>query len=457
MSIKLHNTLSGTLEEFRPIKPGEALMYHCGPTVYNYAHIGNLRSYVFADILRRTLEYLGFEVTQVINITDIGHLTSDADTGDDKMLKGLKREGLAISLEGLKELGDKYEDAFKKDLEALNIETPHHFPRATKYLKQDIELVQKLEQLGFAYKLADGVYFDTGKLKDYGKLGGLTPTSEALARVGSDEKKNPRDFVLWKLSKDDHLGFESPWGVGFPGWHLECSVMSKAILGQPFDIHTGGIDHIPVHHNNEIAQSESAYNSALSNFWLHNEFLTLADGKMAKSEGNEIILNTLVEKGFFPLAYRYFLLMAHYRTPVNFSDTALSAAQNAYRKLKDVLTLLPKDGKISPKYKKDFQSALEDDLNTPEALSLVWGLIKDDSISPADKRATLLDFDQVLGLNLLKNEFLDIPKTILELGEKRKLAKEKGNFQESDKIREEIESQGFEIRDTGETFVIFKR
>ena len=242
--------------------------------------------------------------------------------------------------------------------------------------------------------------------------------------------------------------------------------MSKAILGQPFDIHTGGIDHIPVHHNNEIAQSESAHNAPLANFWLHNEFLTLADSpagqtneasKMAKSEGNEIILNTLVEKDFSPLAYRYFLLMAHYRTPVNFSWEALSAAQNAYRKLKDSITSLPRGGSINPKYKKDFQNALENDLNTSEALSIVWGLVKDESINPADKRATLLDFDQVLGLNLLKNEFLDIPKNILELGERRKLAKDKEDFQESDKIREEIESQGFEIRDTGETFVIFKR
>lgn len=457
MSIKLHNTLSGELEEFRPIKSGEARMYHCGPTVYSQAHIGNLRSYVFADTLRRTLEYLGFEVLQVINITDIGHLTSDADTGDDKMVKGLRREGLPISLEGLKQLADKYEEIFKKDLDLLNVLAPQHFPRATGYLKQDIELVEKLENMGFTYSTSDGVYFDTSKLNDYGKLGGLTPMGEGVNRVGSEEKKNARDFVLWKISKDNHLGFKSPWGNGFPGWHLECSVMSRALLGQPFDIHTGGIDHIPVHHNNEIAQSESAYNSPLSNFWLHNEFVTVSDGKMAKSEDNQITLDTLIEKEFSPLAYRYLLLLAHYRTPVNFTWSALEAAQNAYRKLKEAVTLWPKGGKVSDKYKKEFLSALENDLSTPEALSIVWSLVKDEKVSAPDKRATLLDFDQVLGLNLIKNEFFDVPKEILALGEKRKLAKDKKNFQEADKLREEIEKKGFEIRDIDETFVISKR
>lgn len=433
-------------------------MYHCGPTVYNYAHIGNLRSYVFADILRRALEYAGCEITQVINITDIGHLTSDADTGDDKMVKGLKREGLPLTLDGLKQLADKYEKAFKDDLNALNINPPQHFPRATKYLKQEIELIKILEGKSYAYPLEDGIYFDTGKLPDYGKLGGLTPSDESVVRAGNVEKKNPRDFVLWKLSKDNHLGFESPWGIGFPGWHIECSAMSRELLGQPFDIHTGGVDHIPVHHNNEIAQSEAAYDAPLANYWLHNEFVTISDGKMAKSEGNFVTLKTLTERGFSPLAYRYFLLTAHYRTPVNFSWEALEAAQNAYRKLKETLSSLVRaDGRMDENYKKQFAVAVANDLNTPEALAMVWKLAKDESVSPADKRTTLLEFDKVLGLDLEHNEFLQVPQNIVDLGDKRQLAKDGKNFAAADKIRKEIESQGYEIRDIGDTFLIFRR
>lgn len=374
-------------------------MYHCGPTVYNYVHIGNLRSYVFADILRRAAEYTGLNVVQVVNITDIGHLTSDADTGDDKMVKGLKREGLPLTLRGLKELSDKYEAAFKEDLGKLNIKTPHHFPRATEYLEAEIALVQKLEEKGFAYKLDDGIYFDTGKLPDYGKLGGLTPIAEAQARIDAD-KKSPRDFVLWKFSADDRLGFESPWGKGFPGWHIECSAMSEKLLGQPFDIHTGGVDHIPVHHNNEIAQSEAAYDRPLANFWLHNEFINVSGGKMAKSEDNFITLKSLEEKGFSPLAYRYFLLMAHYRTPVTFSWEALEAAQNAFNKIKKQVASLPDGGQVNEEYQKQFVDKIENDLNTPQALALLWTMMKDKDLSPEDKKATAQNFCKVYGLGL---------------------------------------------------------
>ena len=399
MTIKLRNTLSGSLEAFTPINPGKVGMYHCGPTVYNYAHIGNLRSYVFADLLRRTFEYSGHDVAQVINITDIGHLTSDADTGDDKMVKGLKREGLPLTLEGLKQLSLKYEKAFKGDLETLNIETPHHFPRATEYLEQEIALVKRLKEKSYAYKLEDGVYFDTTKLTSYGKLGGLTPMEESQARIETT-KKSSRDFVLWKISQDDHLGFDSPWGRGFPGWHIECSVMSRELLGQPFDIHTGGVDHIPVHHNNEIAQSEAAYDAPLANFWLHNEFVTVADSKMAKSEDNFITLKTLQEKGFSPLAYRYFLLMAHYRTPVNFSWEALEAAQNAYEKLKKFVSTGGSGGLVDEAYKAKFKEKLENDLNTAQALAIVWTMVKDKEVTIENKIATILDFDRVLGLGL---------------------------------------------------------
>ncbi len=400
MALKLHNTLSGQVEEFSPIMPGKVSMYHCGPTVYDYAHIGNLRSYVFADILRRTAEYLGFDAKQVVNITDVGHLTSDADTGDDKMVKGLKREGLPITLEGLKQLADKYEAAFKEDLKALNIKTPHHFPRATEYLKAEIDLVQELEKKGFAYRLADGIYFDTGKFPNYGALGGLTPLKDAENRIDASGKKSPRDFVLWKFSSDEKLGFDSPFGKGFPGWHIECSAMSRELLGQPFDIHTGGMDHIPVHHNNEIAQSEAAYGTKLANVWLHNEFLKVNEAKIAKSEGTGITLAELKKAGFNPLAYRYFLLMAHYRSPINFTWEALTAAQNAYEKLKKTLERLDEGGQVNEAYKKEFTEKIENDLNTPQALAVVWTMLKDEDVANNDKLATLKDFDKVLGLGL---------------------------------------------------------
>ncbi len=446
MKIRLHNTSSGVAEDFKPIKPGSASLYHCGPTVYNYAHIGNLRSYVFADILRRTLEYSGLKVNQVINITDIGHLTSDADTGDDKMVKGLKRENLPLSLEGLRQLADKYEAAFKHDLKRLNIKTPEHFPRATSYLKEDIELIKLLADKGFTYTLTDGVYFDTSKVKDYGKLGGLTPEGEASARLET-KKKNSRDFVLWKLSREKHLGFESPWGKGFPGWHIECSAMSKSLLGQPFDIHTGGIDHVPIHHNNEIAQSESAYELPLANFWLHNEFVTIADSKMAKSEDNYITLDTLIKKGFSPLSYRYFLLLAHYRTPVNFSWQALEAAGNAYRKLKEFMATVPEGGRVDEELKQEFLSAIESDLNTPQALAIVARVINKNQ-NLADAGATIIDFDKILGLNLKYDES-EVPKEVVMLKKQRELARKQGDFKEADKIRQEIKKVGYDVIDHG--------
>lgn len=460
--VNVHNSLTGKVELFKPLQKGEVGMYHCGPTVYNYAHIGNLRSYVFADLLRRTLEYGGHKVKQVVNITDVGHLTSDADSGDDKMVKGLKREGLPLTLDGLKQLADKYEEAFKKDLEDLNILTPHYFPRATQYLKQEIELVKKLEEKDFAYKLKDGVYFDTSKFPAYGKLGGLTPESEAQARIGVEGKRSSRDFVLWKLSGEDRLGFESPWGMGFPGWHIECSAMSHELLGQPFDIHTGGVDHIPVHHNNEIAQSEAAYDKPLANYWIHNEFVNMGSGEMAKkiskSEGNIFTLKDIEEKGFSPLAYRYFLLLSHYRSPTNFSWEALEAAQNAYRKLKDFISEANSTEQSlveqsDPKtLREEFVSAIENDLNTPEALGVVWKLIKDDSITHADKRATLLDFDKVLGLDLAHNEFEinfdDIPADVRFLIHDREDARGEKDFKKSDQLRDEIKKKGFIVEDS---------
>ncbi|MFH1472976.1 MAG: cysteine--tRNA ligase [bacterium] len=408
MTLKIHNTLSGELEEFKPLVPSKVGMYNCGPTVYDYAHIGNLRAYVSADIMRRTLEYVGYEVKQVVNITDIGHLTSDANVGDDKMVKGLKRENLPLTLEGLSKLADKYEKAFKDDMKALNIETPHELPRATMCLPSEIELVEKLVEKGYTYETKEGIYFDTSKFPDYGKLGGLTPIDESLTRVGGEDKKNPRDFVLWKFSSDEKLSFPSPWGAGFPGWHIECSAMSRRYLGQPFDIHTGGTDHIPIHHNNEIAQSEAAHNKSLANYWLHVAFLNMDGEKMAKSAGTFLTLNELVDKGHSPLAYRYLLLQSHYRTPTTFTWESLEASSKALEKLQKLVASLlapsgvegPEGGSVDLAYKAKFVEKLENDFNTPQALAIVWTLAKDKEVKLEDKRTTLLDFDKVLGLGL---------------------------------------------------------
>jgi len=453
VAIKLHNTLSGKLEEFSPIKSGEVSMYHCGPTVYDHVHIGNLRSFLLADILRRTFEYLGFKVKQVMNITDVG-IGGDNDEGEDKMIRGLKRDGKIVSMESMKEFGDFYTEVFRKDISKLNIKEPDILPKASEHLAEQIALIKQLEEKGFTYQTSDGIYFDVSKDLNYGRLGKLGKDVES--RIVNSEKRNLQDFALWKFNKN--LGFESSWGQGFPGWHLECSAMSTKYLGNTFDIHTGGIDLAPIHHNNEIAQSESACGCELAHYWLHNGFITVSDTKMAKSEGNFYTLDDIEAKGFSPLAYRYFLLMAHYRTPVNFSWEALEAAQNAYRKLKEIYHgLIRTNERIDEKYKKEFDEAIENDLNTPEALAVVWKLVKDESVSPSDKHATLLEFDKVLGLDLEHNEFSDVPQNILELGEKRQEAKNKKDFEEADKIRKEIEDLGFEIRDRGETFQIFKK
>jgi len=476
VAIKFHNTLTGKTEEFHPIDEIKVRMYHCGPTVYGIQHIGNLSMFVFTDILRRTLELGGWTAKQVINITDFGHLTSDADEGEDKMAKGLKKEGLEFTLENMLALGKKYGGIFLNDLSKLNIKTEGtFFPYASDYVVDQIDLVRKLEEKGFVYVASDGVYFDTGKFSGYGKLGGLSD-SETQARVISNpEKKSPRDFVVWKLNSE--LGWQSPWGQGFPGWHIECSAMILKLLGEQIDIHTGGIEHIPVHHNNEIAQSEAATGKTpFSRFWLHRAHLQIGGQKIAKSEGNVVYLSEIIEKGFSPLAFRYMLLQSHYRTPASFTWEALEAAQNAYRKLKELvstpsasgtspfaeggkikLNSPPAKGELEGVYIQEFKSVLENDLNTPAALAVVWNLIKDEAISPADKYATLLEFDKVLGLDLAHNEFLDVSREIVELGEKRQKAKEDKNFEEADKIRQEIEDKGFEIRDIDNTFLILKK
>ncbi len=471
MDIRIYNTLSKTKETFKPIKNGEVGMYHCGPTVYDRAHIGNLRAYVFADTLRRMFEYNDYKVKQVINITDVGHLSGenagDADAGEDKMTKALIRENMPLTLSAMHEIATKYFDAYVEDLKELKIELPQAFPRASDTIEQDIQFIKKLEEKGFVYTTSDGVYFDTSKFKGYGKLGENEKSAEkdeARARIATNsEKKNHRDFAVWKLSAKQIIGHEvspigwdSPWGKGFPGWHIECSVMSQMNLGQPFDIHTGGIDHIPVHHNNEIAQSESAYGVPLANYWMHNAFITIKNAKMAKSEGNYITLQTLEEKQISPLAYRYWLLTAHYRSPVNFTYSAVESAQKALIRLLSTVSSYPDGGKAIVAYAERFHSFVNDDLSMPEAVALVWNLVNDNNQSPADKRATLIEFDQVLGLGIAEVPHMgeahlptaEIPAVITALAEAREDARKTKEWDKADALRQEIQDRGFDIIDT---------
>lgn len=451
--ISFHNSLTNKVEPFVPLKDGGVKMYHCGPTVYDFVHIGNLRSFILADLVRRYFEYTDFKVTQVMNITDIGHLSGDDDDGEDKMTKALKREGKPLTMEAMQELADFYTERFKEDTLSLSILPPHHLPKASNHIQEDIELIKELDAKDFVYKTSDGLYFDTSKDPHYGKLGGIGGTTES--RIGEkSEKKNQRDFSLWKFNTE--LGYEAPWGHGFPGWHIECSAMSQKYLGKTFDIHTGGMDLAPIHHNNEIAQSENACGCEFARVWLHNEFVILDGSKMAKSDGNIIKLKDIVEKGFSLLAYRYFLLLSHYRTPTNFSWEALEAAQTAYRRLKE--TMSSEKGIVNEEYKSKFLGALENDLNTSQALAVVWDLIKDESVSKGDKNSTLLDFDKVLGLNLSQNEFevKEIPSDIQDLINEREVARKNKDFAKSDELRDSINKKGFVIEDSGDSYKISK-
>lgn len=458
--LKLHNTLTGKTEEFKPITEGKVGMYNCGPTVYDYAHIGNLRSYVFADTLRRTLEYVGHEVKQVINITDVGHLSGDVDDGEDKMTKALKREGKPLTTKAMREVADFYFEEFKKDLTKLNIELPSEFPFASDNIKEDIELIEALLHKGSAYETSDGIYFSVEAFPEYGKLGNIKPEKlkDTESRIGvNPEKKNYRDFALWKFNPE--LGYDAPFGKGFPGWHIECSAMSMKYLGETFDIHTGGIDHIPTHHNNEIAQSESVTGKPLANYWLHNGFVNVESGKMAKSEGNFITMNTLEAKHIHPLAYRYWLLQARYSTQVNFSWEAVLSAEHAYTKLIKFWRTLPDGGTAITKYIDEFVSYIQDDLDTPRAIALLWQVVKDESISLEDKKATVAELDKVLGLDIANQaevttfanqETNTLPIEIQALIERREAVRKMKDFETSDKLRDELKQLGYIVEDKPE-------
>ncbi|MDQ5961987.1 MAG: cysteinyl-tRNA synthetase [Patescibacteria group bacterium] len=449
MDLKFYNTLTKKIEQFSPISDNKVGMYNCGPTVYNYAHIGNLRAYIFADVLRKTLELSGYEVTQVINVTDIGHLSGDGDDGEDKMSKALKREGKPMTLQAMREVADFYFEKFKEDLNSLNITPATHFPFASDHIAEDVEMVNTLLEKGSAYKTSDGIYFDTATFPSYGALGGVVSLDGEHSRIGvNDEKKNPRDFAIWKWN--DELGYEAPFGKGFPGWHIECSAMSRKYLGDTFDIHTGGIDHIPVHHNNEIAQSESVTGVQYVKYWLHSDFINIGEDKMAKSGENFITLRTLIDKGFNPIAYRLWVLGAHYKTVMNFKWESLEGTSQALKRLYSHVRALKNAGigNVHSSYKERFETALSNDLNTADAVATLWELLKDTEVSKEDKYATALYFDKVLGLGLGTISDVVVPENILELVNQREDARKEKDWATSDMLRDQISTLGFEINDT---------
>ena len=474
-----HNTLGNEKQWFLPAPHAkEVRMYNCGPTVYGRQHIGNLSMFVFTDLLRRTLEWNGFTVKQVINFTDFGHLSSDADEGDDKMTLGLKREGLKPTLENMRALGEKYANLFLEDIRLLNVKVDKiTFPRASDYIPAQIAMIEALEEKGYAYETKYGIYFDTSKFPDYGKLGDIN--IEGLQKGARlpwhKSKRNVTDFVLWK--KDPKLGWDSQrWGKGFPGWHIECSAMIRSTLGTQIDIHTGGIEHIPVHHNNEIAQSESATGKKpLARFWLHRAHLQFEGARLAKSTGNVVYLTDIIERGFHPLSFRYLLLGAHYRTNANFTWEALGAAQAAFGKLL-ALRLSHADvtpGAVSQHWGVQLMQCINDDLNTPGALAILWEVTKDGSLSPADLLATLFYADTVFGLQLeepdgearklaakyTQQEVVDsdLPAEIQAFLKERDAARREKNWQRADELRTLIEAAGYTVEDKSGTTRVLKQ
>ena len=464
MTIKLYNTLTKKKEDFVPLKKTQVGLYTCGPTVYHYAHLGNLRGFLFYDFLKRVLLFNGFRVKHIMNITDVGHLTSDADVGEDKMLKGAKREKKTVW-----EVADFYTQAFKEDMKELNIIVPNKLPKATDHIKEQIRLIGKLEKKKFTYTAGGNVYFDTSKFKGYGKLARLNLKAKTKSRVEKDlNKKNPHDFVLWFTKSkfnDQEMKWDSPWGEGYPGWHLECSAMSMKYLGEQFDIHCGGIDHIPVHHPNEIAQSEAATGKKpWVKYWLHNEFLVLGkDKKMAKSGDNFLTLTRIKEKSIPPLAYRYFCLGTNYRNPLMYSEEAIEGAKNSYQKLKDKVLEIKKSLESSKKheiletlYLDKFTVQINNDLNTPKALATLWEVIKDKKLSNQEKYWLIIKFDDVLGLDLNSLEEDIIPEEIVKLAEQRLTARSNKDWQKADDLRDQISKLGYLVGDTKEGFELSK-
>jgi cysteinyl-tRNA synthetase len=456
--MRLYNTLTRTKEDFAPLTKNTARVYSCGPTVYYTAHIGNLRAYICGDILKKALRFNGYEVDDVMNITDVGHLVGDGDSGEDKVEKTARSQGVHPL-----EIAKKYTDIFMDDIRRLNIAPAKHIVPATTCIDEMIKLISALQEKGFTYKTGDGIYFDAGKVPEYFKLSkGNLEGNRGGARVDLGGKKNINDFALWKfVSPETIQKWDSPWGVGCPGWHIECSAISAKYLGVPFDIHTGGVDHIPVHHTNEIAQTESATGSKMANFWFHNEFMTVDNGKMSKSVGNVYTLADLISRGFEPMHFRYLTLLTTYRSVLNFSFDALTAAKTAYRHTVSALKRHRNSTEKTPKKTIDeltaeFAGAINDDLNTPRVLAAVNKALK----LPASNdifRLITTKFDAVLSLSLAEaaaETGVEIPDEIAALAEKRAAAKRSKDFASADKLRNKIETAGFTVTDSKDGYKI---
>jgi cysteinyl-tRNA synthetase len=448
--LKLFDTYERKVRVFEPQQPGKVGLYACGPTVYHYAHIGNLRTYLFEDFLRRTLEFNGYEVNHIVNITDVGHLTSDADTGEDKMEVGARRTGMTAW-----EMADFYADIFKQDLSDLNALTPGTWCKATEHIEEQIAFIKDLEDKGYTYRINDGIYFNSRKLNNYGYLARLDVEGlKAGARVDPGERQFVTDFALWKFSKPDEsrqMEWDSPWGVGFPGWHIECSAMSAKYLGDYFDIHCGGEDHIPIHHTNEIAQTEASKGTRLANYWMHGYFLQVDNAKMAKSKGDFLRLETLIDEGFTALDYRYFCLTAHYRSHLSFSWESLTSNRTALARLYQAAYDWGEPGEPSDEFLEAFTRHINDDLNTPRALAVTWDLIRSE-VADDVKKATLLKFDEILGLDIAnwRPESFEIPDSVQLLAAEREQARKDKNWGRADELRDEIAALGYSIEDTRE-------
>ncbi len=453
----LWNTRTRTVEEFVPQRSSMVSVYSCGPTVYNPLTIGNWRTFIFDDLLARALRLFGYEVTWVMNITDVGHLVGDGDEGMDKVANEATKRGMTSW-----ELARRLEAEFVAAMDQFHIHAPDRLPRATEHIEEQITLVQDLEQKGCTYRTSDGIYFDTSRFPSYGSLSGqnLADKAEGARVAVNPEKRNASDFALWKFSpttgpKRD-MEWESPWGVGFPGWHIECSAMSTKYLGQPFDIHTGGIDLIPVHHENEIAQSEAAHGVPLARYWMHGEFLLIDGGRMGKSLGNAYTMEDLLARGYEPVVYRYYTLGAHYRSKLNFTWDGMEAASQALQKLYGAARRMTPGGEVSTVYMERFTHALEDDLNLPQALAVVWDLVKSEE-DLSVQGATLLAMDAVLGLGFREvmeraqvERAITPPPEVLALAEARDTARREKRWEASDALRVQLRALGWDIQDEKE-------
>lgn len=455
----LYDNFTRSLREFEPLHPeGEVGIYTCGPTVYDYQHIGNFRTFLFEDVLKRVLRWNGYGVRHVMNITDVGHLTSDADTGEDKMEKGSRRTGRTAW-----EIAALYTQAFLDDLDALHIERPDVLPRATEHIASQIEFIADLERKGYTYRTADGIYFDTSRQADYGYLARLDKAGlEGGRRVDLGDKRCATDFALWKFSpagSTRQMEWDSPWGRGFPGWHIECSAMAQGYLGDYFDIHCGGEDHIPVHHTNEIAQTEARVGTRLANFWMHGYFLLANDAKMAKSAGEFLRVQALVDRGYDPLAFRYLCLTGHYRSQLNFTWDALDAAATGLSRMCSGFHALPGEPAAADEgLVARFTAQVNDDLNLPRALAVAWETLRGDLPGPV-KRATLARFDQVFGLGLeaWRPKEEAVPADIDALARERLAARKAKNWAEADRLRALLRDQGWDMEDRADGYTVKRR